>query len=60
MMLRRLTMMPRFFFAEAPQSIEGTSPSPQDISHPPSPTPPRADTLGRSSVPLRKTSACRR
>ena len=59
MLFRRLMMTPRFFFAEAPQSIAGTPSVTQDTSHPQSPTPPQADTLVPSSRLHPKRSVCR-
>jgi hypothetical protein len=58
-MLRRLMYLPRFYFAEAPQSIEGTPALTQATNLPSSPIPPPDDTPVHSSVPHPKAKPCR-
>ena len=59
MIFRRFAVLPRFFFSEAPQSIEGILAVIKDISHLLLLILHREDTLVHSSVLLLRTSVCR-
>lgn len=59
MMLRRLTMLPRFCFSEAAQTIEGNHRNTQDISLQHSLIPPQGDTQDPFSLQLPKAKLCR-
>lgn len=59
MLLRRLMAMPRYYFAQVPQSVEGTSLCIQATSHQPLPILLPADMLDHFSVLLPRPSACR-
>lgn len=59
MIFRRLMMLPRFCFAEAAQSVEGTRRCMQDISHLPSLTLLQEGTQDHCSRQHRKVAVCR-